>query len=114
MMSMDDDDTLCYCFHISRRKIVNYVRRERPPRASMISDCFGAGSGCGWCIPYLVRLHEEILGEDVVRSEEIDPQEYERLRLAYLTELREGNRDGNRLPGAPEPTATDTDDFLLE
>ena len=96
------DDTLCFCFHISRRKIVNYVKRERPRRASLISQCFGAGSGCGWCIPFLIRLHEEIMGDQVIRSASIDPTEYEAMRKTYLQEVREGKRKRNSIQGKPQ------------
>jgi len=55
---MNPDDEICLCFHISQRKIVNYLKRENPPVASLISECLGAGTGCGWCIPTLRKLHE--------------------------------------------------------
>ena len=40
--SLNLDDTICYCFHISKRKIVNYLRIHKPRRASQLSNC---GSG---------------------------------------------------------------------
>ncbi|MEM7164302.1 MAG: (2Fe-2S)-binding protein [Planctomycetota bacterium] len=94
---MDPDATLCYCFHITRRKIVNYVKRERPPRASQISQCFGAGSACGWCIPFLVKLHAEIVGDEVIDQDTMTAQEYEQMRQDYLTDLKSGSRDKNQL-----------------
>ena len=109
---MDPDDTLCYCFHVSRRKIFNYVKRERPKRASMISDCFGAGTGCGWCIPFLVKLHREIVGDEIVEGADISGEEYERLRLDYLAEVRHGNRQANAHEGATPRQSEDDDAFL--
>lgn len=111
---MEPDDTLCYCFHVSRRKIVNYVKRERPKRASMISDCFGAGTGCGWCIPYLVKLHREIVGDEIIEGDDISGEEYERLRLEYLEEVREGNREANAMEGKRPRTEDEEDEFLFE
>ena len=55
---MELDDELCLCFHVTQRKIIQYLRRERPIRASQLSECGGAGTGCGWCRPYLQRLFE--------------------------------------------------------
>ena len=52
------DDELCLCFHISKRKVVNFVRITKPHVASQISDCGGAGTGCGWCRPFLKRIFE--------------------------------------------------------
>lgn len=56
---MDPDDHVCLCFGVSQRKIVNYCKRENPAVASLVSECLGAGTGCGWCIPYLKKLHQQ-------------------------------------------------------
>lgn len=56
---MELDDLVCYCFHISKRKVLNYIRVHRPRRASQLSDCGSAGTGCGWCVPYLKRYFAE-------------------------------------------------------
>jgi bacterioferritin-associated ferredoxin len=92
---MDLDHKLCYCYHVSKRKIVNFIRQTRPRRASQVSECFGAGSGCGWCVPFLVRLHRQIMGGEVVEPDSITPEEYERLRGGYLSGIQEGTRTRN-------------------
>lgn len=56
---MQPDDEVCLCFHVSLRKINAYLRRENPPVASLISECLGAGTGCGWCVPVLEHLHAQ-------------------------------------------------------
>ena len=53
---MQPDDELCLCFHVSQRKILNYLRIERPQHVAQLADCYGAGTGCGWCRPYLEKL----------------------------------------------------------
>ena len=53
---MEPDDRVCYCFSVSLRKLVNFARRERPKRASQMSRCLDAGTGCGWCVPFLKRI----------------------------------------------------------
>lgn len=81
---MDLDDIVCPCFHVSMRKVVRYVERERPKRASRISECLSAGTGCGWCVPMLRRIHREVLSPSEVReSEHISAAEYEAARQAY-------------------------------
>lgn len=55
---MTDDEDLCLCFHVTRRKVVQYIRVKRPRRVSELSQCYGAGTGCGWCRPFLQRLLE--------------------------------------------------------
>ena len=47
------DDELCLCFHVTKRKVVTFIRLEKPARASQLSECYGAGTGCGWCRPFL-------------------------------------------------------------
>ena len=55
---MELDDKLCLCFHVTKRKVVNFLKVNRVRRASQLSECYGAGTGCGWCRPFLVRLFE--------------------------------------------------------
>lgn len=61
---MDDDDELCLCFHVTKRKVTQYIRVHRPQRASQLSQCYGAGTGCGWCRRYLRQLMESERPED--------------------------------------------------
>ena len=58
---MNPDDHVCLCFHVSQRKVVNYCKREKPKVASLISECLSAGTGCGWCVPFLKSLHQQAL-----------------------------------------------------
>jgi len=55
---MQPDDELCLCFHVTKRKVLSFLRIERPRRASQMSQCHGAGTGCGWCRPYLKKLFD--------------------------------------------------------
>ncbi|MAI69370.1 MAG: (2Fe-2S)-binding protein [Rhodopirellula sp.] len=56
---MKDDDELCLCFHVTKRKVIQYIRVNQPTVPSQLSECFGAGTGCGWCRPFLKRLMEQ-------------------------------------------------------
>jgi len=57
--NMQPNDHVCLCFGVSLGKIQNYLAREDPKVASLISECLGAGTGCGWCVPYLKDLHAQ-------------------------------------------------------
>lgn len=81
---MDLDDELCYCFHLTQRKLVNFVRQRRPKVASQLSECGGAGTGCGWCIPYLQDLFRQAVAGGETAAEKLSPAEYERRRAAYI------------------------------
>ncbi len=81
---MDLDAKVCYCFHVTRRKLVNFIRRERPRVASQLSECGGAGTGCGWCIPFLKQLHEHASTGLAPELESIAPDEYAARRAIYI------------------------------
>lgn len=93
---MELDDELCLCFHVTQRKVVNFIRVERPSRVAQLSECFGAGTGCGWCRPFLRRLFEQSRSEAVgsglpntVAEPELNPEnlsavEYARQRSQYV------------------------------
>lgn len=63
---VDDDEELCLCFHVTRRKVVQYIRVERPTHTSQLADCYGAGTGCGWCRRFLQQLMDDEHPESVV------------------------------------------------
>jgi len=54
---------ICVCFHVPLNKIIKFVRLEKPKVASQISGCYGAGTGCGWCIPFLERVFEQMTAD---------------------------------------------------
>ena len=56
---MEPDDELCLCFHVTKRKVTNYLRIERPRAVAQLSECYGAGTGCGWCRPFLRQMFEQ-------------------------------------------------------
>jgi len=78
---MNPDDKICYCYHVSMRKLVHFSRRTKPKRASQMTQCLGAGTGCGWCIPFLEKIAED---PDAFSQEELTPDEYARRRQAYI------------------------------
>ena len=97
---MDNDDELCLCFHVSRRKLKNFIRVERPQRASQLAECFGAGTGCGWCRPFLQQLFDDSQSDEPVET--LTAAEYARRRAAYI---RAGG--GTPPPGAEPIDAAD-------
>lgn len=93
---MDLDAKVCYCFHVTRRKLVNFVRRTGPKVPSQLSQCGGAGTGCGWCIPFLKQIfHHETRG-GTTELEQLTPEEYARRRAEYILAGK----------GTPPPGAT--------
>lgn len=100
---MEIDDEVCLCFHVTKRKIVNYLRVERPRRVSQISECFSAGTGCGWCVPFLKRYFDQYqdaatssAGGSAPAPGEPSREDYARNRAVYI-------RSGG---GTPAPGAT--------
>lgn len=99
LIVMELDDEICLCFHVTKRKILNFLRVERPRRAGQLSECFGAGTGCGWCRGYLRRMFDQAVEGGVTTGDEPTPAEYARQRAAYV-------RSGG---GTPPPGATPID-----
>ncbi len=95
---MELDDKVCLCFHVSKRKILNYIRIYRPRRASQISECAGAGTGCGWCIPFLKKYWEQSQAGAAETQDGMSAAEYAQLRGRYI---RSGQ--GTPPPGATPP-----------
>ena len=94
---MELDDELCLCFHVTKRKVISYLRVERPQRESQLADCHGAGTGCGWCRPFLKKLFEAAQAGDIARTAELpDAGSYAQGRGNYV-------RAGK---GTPPPGAT--------
>ena len=90
---MDLDDKVCLCFHVTRRKLVNYVRIHQPKVASQLSQCGGAGTGCGWCVPFLKQIFRQGTSdrsqEPGVRSQDVElevlsAEEYAKRRANYV------------------------------
>jgi len=102
---MGPDDELCYCFHVSKRKVTNFLRIRKPRVASQMSECFGAGTGCGWCVPILKQMFAgTAAGGQGTDADQLSASEYARKRAEYI---RSGK--GKPAPGAtplpPEPNA---------
>ena len=55
---MKPEEDICVCHHVSLRKLQSFVKRKNPKVASQLSECLGAGTSCGWCIPFLNKLHQ--------------------------------------------------------
>ena len=81
---MDLDDHVCLCFRVSRRKLESYIRIYEPKVASQLSQCGGAGTGCGWCVPFLKRYFEEESQQTGRLNDSLTPEEYARQRGDYI------------------------------
>jgi bacterioferritin-associated ferredoxin len=89
--AMNLDDKVCYCFHVTRRKLVNWVRLNAPKVPSQLSECGGAGTGCGWCIPFLKQIFQQgmepaigDLSPSPETLEALTPEEYALRRAEYV------------------------------
>jgi NAD(P)H-nitrite reductase large subunit len=93
---MELDDELCLCFHVTKRKVLNFLRVERPKRESQLNECHGAGTGCGWCRPFLKKLFQSTQITAATPEELPSAEEYALGRSTYV-------RSGK---GMPPPGAT--------
>ncbi|GAB4546031.1 MAG: hypothetical protein Tsb0013_04430 [Phycisphaerales bacterium] len=96
---MDPDDHVCLCFRVSLRKIRGYLSREDPPVASLISECLGAGTGCGWCVPFLTHLHAQHT-KGQTPDLKVSPEQYAASRTRYhQTNQRDIDPEDQEEPG---------------
>ncbi len=79
---MDPQDNVCVCFKVSLHKLSHFLERERPSVPSQLSECLGAGTGCGWCVPFLCRLHAQHQAGQTLEVH-ASPDEYAQRRAAY-------------------------------
>lgn len=111
-MPLGPDDTLCFCFHVTLRKVENFCKVEKPQAASQISQCLSAGTGCGWCVPMLRKVHQRMCGQYApwwrqmpeeagyhspqrdAEPEKIDEEDYAQGRQKYLKETQRKPPEG--------------------
>lgn len=103
---MGPDDKICYCYHVSLRKLYHFARREKPQRPSQMSDCLGAGTGCGWCIPILCKILKRAEAgwelENVVDAETLpqSAEEYAAARQDYIKSKKKNTFDAAEKPSS--------------
>jgi NAD(P)H-nitrite reductase large subunit len=78
---MNLDDKICYCYDVPLRKLIHFARRTRPSRCSQMTDCLGAGTGCGWCIPFLKRI---AVDPERFAVDQMSADEYAEKRRGYI------------------------------
>jgi NAD(P)H-nitrite reductase large subunit len=83
---MQPDEELCLCFHVTLRKVTNYIRLEKPRRAAQLSECYGAGTGCGWCRPFLTKLFENAVAKGETQCDLPTTDDYAQMRAKYVLE----------------------------
>lgn len=82
-----DQREVCVCFHITVGKIAKYHRLHGPRLASDYANCYGAGTGCAWCVPFLERIFEQIEAGEEPRMA-LSREEYLERRCAYHQRTR--------------------------
>jgi NAD(P)H-nitrite reductase large subunit len=83
-----DPGNVCVCFHVPLGKIAKFIRLTKPRVPSQISGCYGAGTGCGWCIPFLEKVHEQLTADpDSEPDIGLSASEYLSRRREYLRSI---------------------------
>ncbi len=70
------------------RKLINFARRTRPSRPRRMTECLGAGTGCGWCIPFLIKIAAD---PDAFALDDVAPEQYAARRKNYNTSQQPRN-----------------------
>ena len=63
---MNKKEYVCVCHRVSLGKLQSFIMRKNPKVASQLSECLGSGTSCGWCIPFLEKLHKQHLSGETM------------------------------------------------
>ncbi|MEE2912726.1 MAG: (2Fe-2S)-binding protein [Planctomycetota bacterium] len=85
---MEKSDSICVCHKVSLGKLLSFIKREDPKVASQLSECLGAGTGCGWCVPFLEKLHKQNCSGESMHIK-VDSKRYVERREAYKIRIRQ-------------------------
>lgn len=97
---MEPEDNVCLCFKVSLRKLVTHLEVEKPRCASQMSECFGAGTGCHWCVPFLTELHRRWQQGAPLEMVE-GPEDYAARRVDYKLAKKAAATPAVASPAAP-------------
>ena len=89
---MDPDDHVCLCYKVSLRKLTTFLNVNQPSVPSQLNECFGAGTGCQWCVPFLEKLYEQWKAGEVPDLK-MAPGEYAQRRESYRDSGRKRRMD---------------------
>ncbi len=64
-----------------RGRFIPFDVGEVTQRASQMTECLGAGTGCGWCIPFLKKI---AASPETFLAEGLSPEEYAAKRQEYI------------------------------
>ena len=79
---MKTEDHVCVCNRVSLGKLQSFIERTNPTVVSQLSECLDAGTSCGWCVPFLKKLHaQHCEGQPIELS--VDRERYVVRRAAY-------------------------------
>lgn len=106
------DDDLCLCFHVSWRKVINFARINKVRVASQLSLCQSAGTGCGWCRAFMVRLVER-LGDQPPDADELAEWMRQHLPSArhYSSQRKDYIAQGKGAPPANTDSLSNASEF---
>lgn len=63
---------------------MNWVRLNAPRVPSQLSECGGAGTGCGWCVPFLKQIFRQGTDSGAESLDALSPEEYAARRAEYV------------------------------
>jgi bacterioferritin-associated ferredoxin len=59
MPDTDLDSDVCFCNHVTKRKLLNFIRQRKVKRVEDLANCLGAGTTCGLCKSRMREILEE-------------------------------------------------------
>ncbi|MCB2156940.1 (2Fe-2S)-binding protein [bacterium] len=110
---MESPTELCVCFHVPFQKVAKFIRLNNPQVPSQCSECFGAGTGCGWCVPFIEKLFEEIRAGEQNPQMKMSADEYRQRRREYMAKTRQDLLELEDVSGESVADAGELQDEIL-
>ena len=88
------DDTICYCFHIRKRKILNFIRIHSPRGRQSDQRMRQRGDGVRVVRAVPEAIFEEARAGIATNPDQLTPEEYARMQP-----ITSAKGKGRRLPG---------------
>jgi bacterioferritin-associated ferredoxin len=99
--AMQHDNEVCLCFHVPMHKITSFLRLRRPRCASQLSECNGAGTGCGWCRPFLKQMFDAAKVNQAAQPAIPSAEEYAGMRARFLLQAKGPAKESSSSDGEP-------------
>lgn len=60
------DNILCFCYGITAKDVIEFIKKYGPEKPEVISEALGAGSSCSSCVPDIAAIIDELKNREEI------------------------------------------------